>query len=806
MNEPAEFALMAAASYWDVRGSDDGDLARSNRAPIPPGWISLSQYDIKGSGGVSWNGFSARVFKGPTGEIVISYAGTEFGPGRALTGTVPDFLFGNSLASGVYATQAMLAAQLYQKVKAEQGSSITFTGHSLGGGLASLMAVWFDRPAKVFAQAPFQASADGIQAALLAVAAPLVALPGGIAFMPAFYRVRTQLAWSGSVDPLMANYNPLTDFARREANVQAWAIKGELLEANLGMFNWIEQSSQALYASPINQLDAGAKHSIDLHAAALVAPNFEMQANKVTTTLSRLMDPKLYGGEVTGADQLLLSKLLRNEVGVFEDGVQKIAPNGMLSSFARDIGKIAPFVTYLSVAAQDSILAQTMEWYYYRPSDYAFQEFINLDSGVLQFSPIASTSLIDPSKSRALVFSQLWGNNLDSGAFSDSLKVQIDFVNYEQWNISGTNAGSFAVARDNSKRQLFVGNAGVDQLVGSDQADFLWGGAGNDSLTGGMGNDKLYGGQGNDTYRFLGSFGQDEIADSDGLGNIELNGVVLNGGKSAGKPNGWVQKLGTGDYVGYQLFQDASSTTGYRMAIARPGNEGSIIINNFDRTAAFSAGGYLGIRLDNTARIALVQGTGSNPFLNRSDSAGEVASATQVSFNERGASAVTVFLATPASAGDSLVLNLAGASQLSMRLGGQPTGAQVVNGTGSLTVALKPGQTEVVVLLDEPQKLTASIASQLTASFTSVVDGMSSSMVRGLTVNVATAGNGTYVQVGTALDDDFSIETSSAVDYTGDAGNDLLGGRVLSDVLNGGLGDDLIGGRCQASCRMNVYF
>jgi trimeric autotransporter adhesin len=805
MNSTAEYALMAAAAYWDIRGLDNGKPLESNRAPIPPGWTILTAYDVKGSGGASWDGFSARVFKGPGGQIVISYAGTEFGSGKPLIGTTPDFLFGNMpLAAGVYGTQAMLAAELYQRVKAEQGGDISFTGHSLGGGLASMMAVWFKRPAKVFAQAPFQASADVTQATRLAsLPATLLLGPAGKYLLPVFYRVQAQLAIAGPVDAEMSNYNPATDFAAREVNVQAWAIKGELLESSLGGFNWIEQSSTPLYAVPVNSLDAGSKHSIDLHVAALLVDNFQVQASKIGTALTRLMDPNLYGGQVTGTSQLLLSKLLRNEVGVIENirdsqgvyipGDLQIAPNGMLSSFARDLGKIAPFVSYLSVAAQDSILAQTMEWYYYRPSGYSFQEFINLDSGVLQFSPVAGTSLLDPSKSRALTFSQLWGNNLDGGAFSDSLKVQIDFVNYEQWNITGTNAGSFAVARDNSKRQLFVGNAGADQLVGSDKADFLWGGAGNDSLTGGMGNDKLYGGQGNDTYRFLGTFNQDEIIDSDGVGSIELNGITLNGGKSSGKPNIWVQMLGTGDYVGYQLFQDASSTTGYRLAIARPGNEGSIIINNFDRTAALSTSGYLGIRLDNSARIALVQGTGSNPFLNQADAAGEVASATQVNFNERGASAVTVYLATPAAAGDSLVLSLAGVSQLSMRLGGQATGAQVVSGTGSLTVALKPGQTEVVVLLDEPEKLATSIASQLTATYSTTVEGVPSTVARGLVVNVLAANATTFVQVGTGIDDALYV-AAPAVDYTGNAGNDLLGGNIGADYLNGGVGDDLLGG------------
>jgi hypothetical protein len=163
-------------------------------------------------------------------------------------------------------------------------------------------------------------------------------------------------------------------------------------------------------------------------------------------------------------------------------------------------------------------------------------------------------------------------------------------------------------------------------------------GAGSDLLMGSERGDALYGGSGYDVYRFSGLFGQDEVIDSDGLGRLELNGLTLSGGKSAGKPNTWVQKLGDGSYVGYQLFQDASSSTGYRLAITRNVAEGSIIVNNFDRTAALSGAGYLGIHLDNSARIALVQGTCSNPFLSQADAAGEVAYRTRRSWVDAGSS------------------------------------------------------------------------------------------------------------------------------------------------------------------------
>jgi Lipase (class 3) len=239
MTIQSDMALMAAGSYWDVRGTDQTALTESNRAPTPAGWKVLTQYDRSDSGPNAVTGFSARVYQNiATGEIVISYAGTEFSFTKymGVTGPSPglaaDFTNGNiPLAVGRYGEQALQAAQLYQLVKADAtlSDNISFTGHSLGGGLASLMAVWYDRLATVFAPAPFQASADITQVSLLGFS------------QPALYHVQALLTQQGfALNPALASYNPITDFAARELRINAYAIKGELLEAKLGCLNSIE--------------------------------------------------------------------------------------------------------------------------------------------------------------------------------------------------------------------------------------------------------------------------------------------------------------------------------------------------------------------------------------------------------------------------------------------------------------------------------------------------------------------------------------------------------------------------------------
>ena len=236
MTIQSDMALMAAGSYWDVRqsGVTSENTPFDNDAPTPSGYKVLTDYDQPGSGNKFSSGFSARVYQSiATGEIVISFGGTEFN--TSSFGLYADFLSGNiPLSVGEAGAQAIEAARLYQRVKADPdlSNNITFTGHSLGGGIASVMAVWFDRPAYVFAAAPFQKSADATQA---------TTLPDFFSLNRALPNVRYQLG--STADPALLSYDPTTDFAAREANVKAYSIKGELLEANLGMLNWIEGSS-----------------------------------------------------------------------------------------------------------------------------------------------------------------------------------------------------------------------------------------------------------------------------------------------------------------------------------------------------------------------------------------------------------------------------------------------------------------------------------------------------------------------------------------------------------------------------------
>lgn len=297
------------------------------------------------------------MYRGPGGEIAISYAGTQFG-GSGI-GQAGDWLSGNMpLAIGLYGQQSMSAAELYQKVRAKEGNNITFTGHSLGGGLAAMMAVLFDRPAKVFAPAPFGMSVNLTQY----LRAPFTSVPGVLNPI-SLKLLANSLADStlGPIPPEILSYTPLTDYSARAANVSAWAVKGEVLEKTLFALPSIEASDTrtSLFDNSATQLDFLSKHSIDLHAAGLLSPTFNTWAAMLPTALPLIFNRGFYAVDlIAGRSQDFLTKLVRNEVGIpGSPGRPSLTANGMLTSFAADLQKLDTNIAGLNLAA-NAMIAQ----------------------------------------------------------------------------------------------------------------------------------------------------------------------------------------------------------------------------------------------------------------------------------------------------------------------------------------------------------------------------------------------------------------------------------------------------------------
>ncbi len=143
------YALMAGRAYQATRNS-------INQFQGPQGWLEFAHVPNNPSFPqfTGADGFEAVAFQ-KGNEIVISYAGTN---PSDLSG---DMAANIGLATGIGSAQLQQAAEYYLRVKAANPTAnITFTGHSLGGGLAALMGVLFGRQAVTFDQAPFANSAE----------------------------------------------------------------------------------------------------------------------------------------------------------------------------------------------------------------------------------------------------------------------------------------------------------------------------------------------------------------------------------------------------------------------------------------------------------------------------------------------------------------------------------------------------------------------------------------------------------------------------------------------------------------------
>src|SRR5690606_34041844 len=134
-----------------------------NKLGLPRRWIDISRIGF--AVGNNLNELNPFSFTGgaylnqSTGEIVIAYKGTDFlleFSGRVWN-TAADLTadlglaFAGRLALGIgqqlNASAYDLAVKDWAVENGHDPDKISFTGHSLGGGLATNMAVWYDRPA-----------------------------------------------------------------------------------------------------------------------------------------------------------------------------------------------------------------------------------------------------------------------------------------------------------------------------------------------------------------------------------------------------------------------------------------------------------------------------------------------------------------------------------------------------------------------------------------------------------------------------------------------------------------------------------
>ena len=122
-----EYALMAGRAYQSTR-------AEKNWFPALNGYGWLEPPEERRRDRVT--GFEAGYFQRGN-EILVSFAGTN--PNDGLLPPGPDNTANIGLTTGFGSVQLLQAAGYYLQIKAANPNAIiSFTGHSLGGGLAAL--------------------------------------------------------------------------------------------------------------------------------------------------------------------------------------------------------------------------------------------------------------------------------------------------------------------------------------------------------------------------------------------------------------------------------------------------------------------------------------------------------------------------------------------------------------------------------------------------------------------------------------------------------------------------------------------
>ena len=372
----------------------DEDVNAFNLPSVPSPWVKLAN-PTQGT-----NGFAYSLFLNEfDGEIVIAYRGTD-----AVMGW--DGITDAALFLGFATSQALQAAKVYVRVLSDYGSDtkVTFTGHSLGGGLASMMAVWFDRPAIVFDSAPSEAAAtrrDVIEWVKRGLGAP--------------------------IPTALDAFNPATDLVKRESQITNHYATGEFLKELT-----LRSATTGLYALPEVPLAFGDQrvsmftmHSQALLTAGLLTPAFATAASRVQAALPLIMSAQYYSPDTDGlGTRNFLLDLIRSE--------QASPGNGKLTHFAADLNKLGNNLAGLSAAAQDALVAQAIEWYYWQGKNYSGQQFIQAAGGLLQYAT-ATASGLTGAEDRATVYVKSWLDEASEAHGTAGIGTR-----YDEWNLAVT--------------------------------------------------------------------------------------------------------------------------------------------------------------------------------------------------------------------------------------------------------------------------------------------------------------------------------------------------------------------------------
>ncbi len=685
MTTAIEYALLAGAAYFSTRDA-------INRFPVPAGWIE----DIAQRNADDQTGFEARAFQKGT-EIVISYSGTDPNAAGLFS---KDMQANLQIIRGDWTAQLQQAAEYYLEIKAANpAATITLTGHSLGGGLASLVGVFFGVGAQTFDQAPFAKSATALSDnanALLSVLTAKRDASDNRVFSDAVLAPLTEFL------QLRGPSNPIP----RSNLVNTIQVEGEVLHASL-----IGKVYDRIGNTPVSLSNGQTTDKTNLHSQSLLtaflqsektAPSgqaFNDATKTLTSLLPLLFDEKLYSTNVASEQRNFLDHLVRNETGGI--GGIAVGGNALLTHFAADLQKLGANIAGPNVQAQNALIAQGIEWYYWQGTGYSGQKFFTQTGKLFQYTTAIGAGLTG-AQDKAGAYVKLWIDPLSKAHGASGVQTT-----YQQWSVNTGTEAVTATAVDATKSQIFIGGTGADTFTGGNKDDVMLAGAGNDTLTGGGGDDKLYGGGDDDTYHFNGTWGKDTVTDSDGKGAFQMDGKALTNFGGAGEREGYSFDMGGNVYANLDIQKSGNT---YKATITKgTDTANTITINNFDLSKAKGEQGYMGIKLG-PAKVALTQESGN--YWSVPGATLDSLSGKTVTVAEGGGTSFGLNLSSGAKANDTITLSFAGAN------GKVILGDTTVDANGAV-ITLTEGQTQARFSLVHDGELDADAVASLSATYNS---------------------------------------------------------------------------------------
>jgi uncharacterized protein YecT (DUF1311 family) len=578
-------ALMAGAAYISTRNI-------INQTPGPSGWtVTPDSHESNDSSGFEAISFQRGTVEGQDQEIVISFAGT---------GDAWDILEDANLATGncAYSLQLKQAVDYYLQIKAANPhATITLTGHSLGGGLAALVGVFFGIRAVTFDQAPFAMSAKSTSTEEGDLLHYLQTKVYGDADMEA-ERIKAIAAMESYLQQRSANGG--IPNAHLITNI---CVDGEFLSSPpFSVLNTIGRTSEILEHGPYSD------PSTDMHSIALLATfklndQFREVTIKLTDLLKMIFDEDLfaYSTDPSNAQNVnFLEHLIQHQVGTGNGPGDQ-----MINRFTADLWKIAQDggLTMANTDLTKALIAFAMQAYYGNRLT-ADKKLFN-DEGVsggisFDMQDIAASLTDIKGYANPDGGTRYFQDFLDTLPLDERATINLELPSLREWFIQAGSGGMTATAgteralmlggtgadilTGGSQGDVMVGGDGVDQLFGGEGDDFLSGGDGNDYLDGGADNDTMVGGEGVDTYVID---GHDRIIDT-GKNIIIWEGKLI---------SGVFKKVGGSTYT----FVSDDPDEEYALAFNSPGqltlsDSASITFVNQTSAAAF-AGGDFGIKL-----------------------------------------------------------------------------------------------------------------------------------------------------------------------------------------------------------------